>query len=111
MPANAETVKYREQVLAPLKRKEALFYLPDAIAPWAEQTVAWVLRFFEKLYGASASEFAGPLRLPELMKSHMASLSKGERKRTLLALGLMTPQPLCCSTSLLMVSTCDKHVM
>ena len=94
IPANAETVKYREQVLAPLKRKEALFYLPDAIVPWAEQTVAWVLRFFEQLYGASASEFTGPLRLPGLMKSHMASLSKGERKRTLLALGLMTPHPL-----------------
>lgn len=94
IPANAETVKYREQILPPLKRKEALFYLPDAIVPWAEQTVAWVLRFFEKLYGTSASEFAEPLRLSEIMKSRIASLSKGERKRTLLALGLMTPQPL-----------------
>jgi ABC-2 type transport system ATP-binding protein len=94
IPANAENLKYRGQVLSPLKRKEALFYLPDAIVPWAEQTVESVLRFFEKLYGASASEFAGPLRLPELMKSRMASLSKGERKRTLLALGLMTPHPL-----------------
>ena len=50
IPANAETVRYREQILPPLKRKDALFYLPDAIIPWAEQTVAWVLRFFEKLY-------------------------------------------------------------
>lgn len=94
IPANAETVKYHEQILPPLKRKEVLFYLPDAIIPWAEQTVASVLRFFEKLYGASASEFAEPLRLHEIMKSRLASLSKGERKRTLLALGLMTPHPL-----------------
>ena len=64
IPANAENLKYREQVLSPAKRKEALFYLPDAIVPWAEQTVAWVLRFFEKLYGASASEFAGRCDCP-----------------------------------------------
>ncbi len=94
IPANADTVKYRDQILPPLKRKEALFYLPDAIIPWAEQTVAWVVRFFERLYGGSASEFAEPLRLNEIMKSRIASLSKGERKRTLLALGLMTPHPL-----------------
>jgi ABC-type multidrug transport system ATPase subunit len=94
IPANAESVRYREQSLPPLKRKEALFYLPDAIVPWAEQTVAWVVRFFERLYGGSAAEFTAPLRLHEIMKSRIASLSKGERKRTLLALGLMTPHPL-----------------
>jgi ABC-2 type transport system ATP-binding protein len=94
IPANTETVKYRGQLLAPSERKEALFYLPDAIVPWPEQTVAWVLSFFERLYGASASEFAGPLRLSGLMKSRLAALSKGERKRTLLALGLLTPHPL-----------------
>src|SRR5438046_1739142 len=79
IPANTETVKYGEQILPPLKRKEALFYLPDAIMPWAEQTVAWVLRFFERLYGSSASEFSESLRLNEIMKSRIASLSKGER--------------------------------
>jgi len=94
IPANAETVRYRNQILPALQRKDALFYLPDAIVPWADQTVAWVLGFFEHLYGSSASEFREPLRLHEIMKSTIASLSKGERKRTLLALGLMTPQPL-----------------
>jgi ABC-type multidrug transport system ATPase subunit len=94
IPANLETVGYRGQALPPVKRKEALFYLPDAIVPWADQTVAWAVRFFEQLYGASASEFREPLRLHEIMKSRISSLSKGERKRTLLALGLMTPQPL-----------------
>ena len=94
IPANAETVRYHGQILSPLKRNAALFYLPDAIIPWAEQTVAWVLGFFEQMYGASASAFTEPLRLHEIKKSRIASLSKGERKRTLLALGLMTPHPL-----------------
>jgi ABC-type multidrug transport system ATPase subunit len=71
--------------------------LPDAIFPWAEQTVRWVLDFFRKLYERSeedASALVEPLRLDELMKARIGSLSKGERKRVLLALGLLTPQPL-----------------
>jgi len=97
MPANAGAVKSNDQALSPFTRKDALFYLPDAIFPWAEQTVAWVLDFFRKLYersDADASALVEPLRLDELMKSRAGTLSKGERKRVLLALGLLTPQPL-----------------
>jgi ABC-2 type transport system ATP-binding protein len=97
MPANAGTVKSLDKVLPASHRKEALFYLPDAILPWAEQTVKWALSFFEKLYGSSKttiSELIEPLRLEEIMKARIVSLSKGERKRTLLALGLLTPHPL-----------------
>jgi ABC-2 type transport system ATP-binding protein len=55
------------------------------------------LDFFRKLYersAADASALAEPLRLNELMKARSGTLSKGERKRVLLALGLLTPQPL-----------------
>ena len=97
MPANAGTLKSNDKELAPPRRKDALFYLPDAIFPWAEQTVRWVLDFFRKLYERpeqDASALVGSLRLDELMKTLIGSLSKGERKRVLLALGLLTPQPL-----------------
>ena len=97
MPANSGVIKSNNKELPPAKRKEALFYLPDAIFPWAEQTVCWVLDFFRKLYERSerdASALVEPLRLDELMKARIGSLSKGERKRVLLALGLLTPQPL-----------------
>ena len=97
MPANSGVIKSNNKVLTPSRRKEALFYLPDAIFPWAEQTVCWVLDFFRKLYERSeqeASALVEPLRLEELMKARIGSLSKGERKRVLLALGLLTPQPL-----------------
>lgn len=40
------------------------------------------------------SALVGPLRLEELLKARIGSLSKGERKRVLLALGLLTPQRL-----------------
>ena len=97
MPANAGTIKSDDHELHPAKRKETLFYLPDAISPWAEQTAGWALHFFEKLYRpakATVSNLIRPLRLEEIMKARLSSLSKGERKRLLLGLGLLTPHPL-----------------
>ena len=97
MPATAGTVKFAGRSLRPAHRKEKLFYLPDAILPWSGQSVKWVLGFFERLYrraDLSVSALAGPLRLAELMSARIGSLSKGERKRVLLALGLLTSHPL-----------------
>jgi ABC-type multidrug transport system ATPase subunit len=97
MPADAGTMNNRDKILPPARRKETLFYLPDAIVPWAEQTVSWALLFFQKLYRPAKQDVAAlmqPLRLDEIMKSRMSSLSKGERKRLLLALGLLTPHQL-----------------
>src|ERR1044071_2817962 len=56
MPATAGTVKSENKELTRSRRKEALFYLPDAIFPWAEQSVSWVLGFFRKLYARSEAE-------------------------------------------------------
>jgi ABC-2 type transport system ATP-binding protein len=97
LPANKGAVEFGERKLAPTRRKVALFYMPDGIFPWAEQTVKWALGFFERLYdseGVKASDLVEPLRLEELMKARLGSLSKGERKRVLLALSLLTTQPL-----------------
>ena len=97
MPADDGTLKSGDRILPPAHRKRALFYLPDAILPWAEQTVSWALHFFEGLYGTSktsVSSLIPPLRLDEIMTARMHSLSKGERKRLLLALGLLTPHEL-----------------
>lgn len=71
--------------------------VPDGILPRAQQTVKWVLTFFERLYSQAPERLAalaGPLRLEEIGRSRVATLSKGERKRVLLALGLLTSQPL-----------------
>jgi ABC-2 type transport system ATP-binding protein len=97
LPSDAGTIAYRGDRLSINRRKEALFYLPDAILPWAQQTVSWVLTFFEKLYSRTSEKLAAltaPLRLEEVARSRVATLSKGERKRVLLALGLLTPHPL-----------------
>ncbi|HKQ09516.1 MAG TPA: ABC transporter ATP-binding protein [Blastocatellia bacterium] len=97
LPANQGAVVYRDRGLASTRRKEALFYMPDGILPWAEQTVRWALGFFEKLYPGAPTKAAAlvePLKLERLLDARIGTLSKGERKRVLLALSLLTPQPL-----------------
>src|SRR6202008_3845864 len=97
LPTNSGTFSYKGKQLSARRRKEALFYVPDGILPWAQQTVNWVLTFFERLYSQAPEKraaLAAPLRLEEIARSRIATLSKGERKRTLLALGLLTSHPL-----------------
>jgi ABC-2 type transport system ATP-binding protein len=91
LPADGGIVEFQR----PSRRKDALFYMPDGIRPWPDQTVAWVLSFFERLYGRNdRADLAESLHLTPLLRSRIGSLSKGESKRLLLALGLLTPQPL-----------------
>jgi len=97
LPTNSGTFKYHGNPLSARGRKEALFYVPDGILPWAQQTVKWLLTFLERLYSQAPEKLAalaGPLRLEEIGRSRVATLSKGERKRVLLAVGLLTSQPL-----------------
>ncbi|MGE0886694.1 MAG: ATP-binding cassette domain-containing protein [Blastocatellales bacterium] len=90
-------IQHRNQDLNQSQRKGALFYLPDGITPWPVQTVKWALAFFTRLYTREknlAQELQSQLKLNHLENSRIGSLSKGERKRLLLALGLLTTQPL-----------------
>jgi ABC-2 type transport system ATP-binding protein len=96
LPSDGGALIKNKQALAPGRRKSALFYMPDGVTPWAQQSVNWALGFFERLYAApfKAAELLNMLKLESLRNARIGSLSKGERKRLLLALGLLTPQPL-----------------
>jgi ABC-2 type transport system ATP-binding protein len=97
IPTDAGEVEFRGRPLDRAHRKHWLFYLPDGIRPWAAQPVHWVLSFFETLFSRPKGEgaaLAAELKLDPLLKSRTGSLSKGESKRVLLALGLLTPHPL-----------------
>jgi ABC-2 type transport system ATP-binding protein len=95
-PTDAGEVISSGKPLPPHARKQSLFYMPDAIRPWADQTLGWVISFFQRMYGRSQSESADllqSLKLEHLSRRRVWMLSKGEAKRLLLALGLLTPQP------------------
>jgi CzcA family heavy metal efflux pump len=78
-------------------RSSRLFYVPDGIAPWPDQPVRWVLEYNLDFFGGREEIFdqvVADLALAPLMRVPIRALSKGQRKRTLLALGLLAPQPI-----------------
>jgi ABC-2 type transport system ATP-binding protein len=80
---------------APVK-DGAVFYLPDAIAPWPAQPVAWALDFVAGYFGAPSGlrdAVIDALSLQSLLDKRVGHLSKGQRKRALLAIGILTSRP------------------
>ena len=78
-------------------RREQLIYLPDAVRPWSDQPVSWVTDFWRALVNADATAWpaiAGSLDIGNLGAQRMGELSKGQRKRVLLAMTLASPQPI-----------------
>ena len=97
MPATLGRVDDDGVLVPPSDRKKLLYFMPDGVRPWPEQSVDWVLRFFAEIHGASAGaydEVVGTLALSALRGARMHSLSKGEHRRVLLAAALLTPQPM-----------------
>jgi len=97
LPADSGTVMLDGRVLSPNQRNSVLFYLPDAITPWPAQSLRWVLEFCIGLFGGRGDlrdEVIRRLDLETLLDQRIGVLSKGQRKRALLAIGLLTPQPL-----------------
>jgi ABC-type multidrug transport system ATPase subunit len=102
LPAERGTVLAADRVLTARERAACVFYLPDAIAPWPAQTVRWALNFIVGFFGGAKgpprtfvtiADVVRRLDLAPLLDSPIGTLSKGQRKRALLAIGLLTPQP------------------
>jgi len=72
-----------------------IFYLPDAIRPWPDQSVRWTIEFVARVFGGSADEsLYEELDLVRLLPQRVGSLSKGEAKRAGIALALSVPRPI-----------------
>jgi ABC-2 type transport system ATP-binding protein len=96
LPTDAGAVLRDGRPLTPAERSAILFYLPDAIAPWPAQPVGWALDFTQGFFGgrgARRDEIVRRLDLAPLLDSAIGTLSKGQRKRALLAIGLLMPHP------------------
>lgn len=78
------------------EQSRLLFYVPDGIAPWASQPLGWVLDYTIGFFRGRADlrdEVVAQLDVGDLVRQRIGALSKGQRKRALLAIGLLTPQP------------------
>jgi ABC-2 type transport system ATP-binding protein len=95
LPADEGEVFWNGSAMPATRRKEVLFYLPDQIVPWADQPAGRVLSFFSHLFGADSARLSGladTLRLSRFLSENVGELSKGERRRVLLTLGLSVPR-------------------
>jgi ABC-2 type transport system ATP-binding protein len=96
LPADAGAILRDGRPMDAADRAATLFYLPDAIAPWPDQTVRWALDFTIGFFGGRAGardEVVRRLDVAPLLDARIGTLSKGQRKRALLAIGLLTPHP------------------
>lgn len=94
---NGGQVRYCGGRLAPRKRRAAMFYVPENVVPYCEHRVHQTLAFFSVAFGQTASrrcEIIDALNLTPLLDKRASQLSKGGRRKLLLALGLMAPHPL-----------------
>ena len=97
LPLDAGEVRFQGRPLRAGARPEGLFYLPDGIAPWPEQPLRGVAQLWDDLLGVepgAVAQACAELDLGRLMDRAMGHLSKGERKRALLAVALAAPHPL-----------------
>ena len=96
-PATLGTVSSGGVAIDPGARKDLLYFVPEGIRPWPDQTVEWVTRFIGGMHGAPVHQVDDVLRLlalEPLRGARLHELSKGEHRRVLLAIGLLTPHPL-----------------
>lgn len=96
-PVNGGAVELMGRSLPPQSRRQVMFYVPDGIVPYPEHALERVLAFFGNAYGLPRSrieEIFEVLELGSMRTRPVGQLSKGWRRRLLLAIGLITPHPL-----------------
>jgi ABC-2 type transport system ATP-binding protein len=96
LPMDAGAVRVDERAVAPRDRARHLFFVPDGIAPWPTETVDWALDYAVGFFGGDASRRVQVIRqfdLGGVLDAPIGTLSKGQRKRALLAFGFLMPQP------------------
>jgi ABC-2 type transport system ATP-binding protein len=96
LPSDSGTIRASGRIVGGRERPSLLFYIPDGVAPWPEQSVRWALDFAIGFLGGRAplrDEVIEQLDLRPLLHQPIGELSKGQRKRALLGVGLLTAQP------------------
>jgi ABC-2 type transport system ATP-binding protein len=97
IPVDAGDLLWRGAPMPNARRREAMFYLPDGLRPWEDAFALRVLEFFAAVHGrtqAALAEAISAVALEPALRKRVSALSKGYARRLMLALALLTPQPL-----------------
>jgi ABC-type multidrug transport system ATPase subunit len=96
LPVDAGEIRFGEQLLPSQRRREVIFYLPESVRPYADQTTEQALRFFSDVYRRPAgevSEIVSTVGLRPVLAKRVRALSKGYNRRLIIAFGLLTRHP------------------
>ena len=96
VPTDGGEVRWRGTSLPQQRRKERLFYVPEAISPYPDQRTLEVLKFYRQAYCQPVKRLEQLVRALDLepaLAKPVGALSKGYRRRFLLTLGLLAPCP------------------
>jgi ABC-2 type transport system ATP-binding protein len=97
IPVEAGELRWRGTPTTSTNRREMMFYLPDGLRPWDDELVVRVLTFFGTVYRRTereVTEIISSVGLAPVLRQRVNTLSKGFARRLMLALALLTPQPL-----------------
>jgi len=97
IPLEAGELVWRGTPISAAERRDMMFYLPDGLRPWDDELVLRVLTFFAAVHsrtGHDLSETIASIGLAPVLRKRVHALSKGFARRLMLALALLTPQPL-----------------
>ena len=97
LPVDSGEIRFRDQPLPAHRRREAIFYLPDGVRPYIDQTAEQTLAFFAGVYRRSTdevSEIVSTIGLRPVLVKRIYSLSKGYNRRLIIALGFLTRHPI-----------------
>jgi ABC-2 type transport system ATP-binding protein len=97
LPANSGKVFWKGEPLPSSGRKDVMFYLPENIAPYGEQPTFRLTGLFRDVYGLSRERERDVLLclgIEKVLTRRIGELSRGYRRRVLLALAMLAPRPL-----------------
>lgn len=96
LPIDSGSIRWGDTTLSANTRRQITFYVEDAIQPHALLCVESVLRFYASVFKREKALLNGiieRLELRDSLRSRVSILSKGTAKRFLIAIGLLSTQP------------------
>ncbi len=96
LPIDDGTIYWNDRAIPGYSRSHTVFYVEDAIRPHALLSLASTLGFYGSVFQrtkAHCDDVIDRLRLRDFLRSRVCDLSKGTAKRFLIAIGVLSTQP------------------
>ncbi|MEZ2141825.1 ABC transporter ATP-binding protein [Bradyrhizobium sp. DN5] len=97
LPVNSGDVFWRGEPLHASRRRNVLFYLPDGVRPYQDQSALQVVWFVGSVFRRSEADIKSTIEalgLQPVLRKRVHALSKGYARRLMLTIGLLAPHDL-----------------